>query len=359
MLERFNFYDIYAYLLPGLTVLGLAWLPYFVLGGTLPKAGLAEGFVVVVVAYAAGHVLQTFAKELWSSKVSWTGTKREYPTRALLEDQDNVLSAEMKARLKEHIAKHFKIDFAQQGAHEDAWRLCRTALKSRKGASYVEQFHGMYNFLKGAATAFAYATPYYAGWAASANWNPDQYVPDAPFWWATGCVALILIILALVKEIRASTWRTMFLCTIFVALVVATHLQRTITNAWQVALLVATAVLLIQKTRSFIRLLKHSTPNSLAKAAYERHITPACLVVATLAGGVLLGQQSADKFGSILLLVAGISWIAAVQCASTYQFFAKEFAAAIYRDYWAVVGCAEPEKKPGPDPDHTEAAALD
>jgi hypothetical protein len=104
--------------------------------------------------------------------------------------------------------------------------------------------------------------------------------------------------------------------------------------------------------------MKRSTPDSPAKTAHERHITRSCLAVATLAGGVLLGQQSADKFG-ILLLVAGISWIAAVQCAITYHFFAKEFAAAIYRDYWAVVGCAEPEKKPVSDPDHTEAAALD
>jgi len=346
MLERFNFYDIYAYLLPGLTILGLAWLPYLVLGGTLPTGGLSEGLVVVIVAYASGHVLQTFAKELWSSKVSWIGAKREYPTRALLEDQDNVLSLEMKTRLKDHITKHFKIDLAQQGAYEDAWRLCRTALKSRKGGSYVEQFHGIYNFMKGAATAFAYATPYYCGWAISTKWAPDEYMSDVPLWGVIG-VALVLALSVSFQRIRPWIWLIAITCIIPAALTVGTYLNCTIESAWKTVLLVVILIMLAHKTMSFIHLFRQRQPaaNPSTKVTNCTHAMRLCLAIATFAGGILLGHQTMSKFTLILLLIAGLSWIVAVQCAIAYHFFAREFAAAIYRDYWVVVGRAEPEKK--------------
>jgi hypothetical protein len=65
VLERFNFYDVYAYLIPGLVLMGLAWLPYMVLGAPLPEGAVSEALVVVATAYVVGHVLHTFAKDLW------------------------------------------------------------------------------------------------------------------------------------------------------------------------------------------------------------------------------------------------------------------------------------------------------
>lgn len=47
MIERFNFYDIYGYLLPGATLVGLLWLPFGIITGTWPAAQLSEAVFVL------------------------------------------------------------------------------------------------------------------------------------------------------------------------------------------------------------------------------------------------------------------------------------------------------------------------
>lgn len=62
MIERFNFFDIYAYLLPGAAFLGLMWLPFGIVGGKWPSADLSSALFSLIAAYIVGHVLYFPAK---------------------------------------------------------------------------------------------------------------------------------------------------------------------------------------------------------------------------------------------------------------------------------------------------------
>lgn len=61
VIERFNFYDIYGYLLPGATLVGLLWLPFGIINRSWPAAQLAATVFVLGFSYVIGHVLQTIA----------------------------------------------------------------------------------------------------------------------------------------------------------------------------------------------------------------------------------------------------------------------------------------------------------
>jgi hypothetical protein len=361
MLERFNFYDIYAYLIPGFVVLGLWWLPYFLSGGSLPEGSISEGLAIVAVAYMAGHVLQTFAKELWSSSVAWLGGKRVYPTRALLDDQNTVFSAAMKMKVKERVAADFQIDFAQAGAYEDAWRLCRTALKSRKAASYVEQYHGMYNFMKGVATAFAYAAPYYVGWAIGTTWELDKYSLDVPQrytrGWILGVLVVVLLLgMSLFKSMRRRAFTAVPIVTaVLVSVAIPCRQEWSLGHACRIVIATGLLIVSLRQVEAFRRLFRApNRPDSDAdkkaadartrKMGVELHITRFALGATIMGGGILGGgNRMVEGFGIELMVLAGVAWIIAVQCAGAYHFFAREFAAAIFRDYWAAVNGPKPD----------------
>ena len=50
MVEKFNFYDIYGYLLPGLVLIGLFWLPFGLILNLWPKAELSSALLVLLLA---------------------------------------------------------------------------------------------------------------------------------------------------------------------------------------------------------------------------------------------------------------------------------------------------------------------
>ena len=66
MINKFNFYDIYGYLLPGLVLLTLLWLPYGLITGQWPGGGqLVTTLLGIPLAYVAGHLLRSL--EVFSS----------------------------------------------------------------------------------------------------------------------------------------------------------------------------------------------------------------------------------------------------------------------------------------------------
>ena len=69
MIDRFNFYDIYGFVLPGTLLLGIFWLPIGLATGSLPASEISSTLLLLVLAYIAGHLLQTFAQVVVSSKV--------------------------------------------------------------------------------------------------------------------------------------------------------------------------------------------------------------------------------------------------------------------------------------------------
>lgn len=59
MIQRFNFYDIYGYLVPGVVLLTAFWLPFGLVLGRWPSADWSSALVGLVFAYLAGHILRT------------------------------------------------------------------------------------------------------------------------------------------------------------------------------------------------------------------------------------------------------------------------------------------------------------
>ncbi|MBZ5490795.1 MAG: hypothetical protein LAO76_07675 [Acidobacteriia bacterium] len=181
MIEKFNFYDIYGYFLPGAAVLLLFWLPVGIKQHKLPTGDWTSALLGAVIAYVTGILLQTFADKVLRSTAAkgqeGDQTYDRFPSQKLL-DAGGPLSATLKTGVAEAVESKFGIkkdDLAvehtptkAQDAHRnDAFLLARHFLVAAKEASYVEQYEGMYALTRGLAAALGLAGIYYIGWAIS------------------------------------------------------------------------------------------------------------------------------------------------------------------------------------------------
>jgi hypothetical protein len=57
VIERLNFYDVYGYLLPGVALLGVIWLPFWVVTRYELPAALSSALAILFVGYVAGHFI--------------------------------------------------------------------------------------------------------------------------------------------------------------------------------------------------------------------------------------------------------------------------------------------------------------
>jgi hypothetical protein len=167
MIEKFNFYDLYAYFLPGVILLALMIIPFAL---TVQfSSSLQSGVFALVLSYVFGYLTQSIARVLFPSKVR-KGGKERYPSQILLDGDDRRLSHELKATVGELIKQQFGLqvtglesgDVATvDGARNDAFRLCRTHLLQESKKSYAEQLQGMYAFFRGASTGCLLGLPAY------------------------------------------------------------------------------------------------------------------------------------------------------------------------------------------------------
>ncbi len=174
MIERLNFYDLYGYLLPGLTWLGLMWLPFGLVWQHWPPAEWSSALVALVLGYIAGHLLQGLAIKAFPSKRKDSNGEFRHPSDLLLDDQDDILSAEVKSRLVNRVLIQFDIDVSNAGnpnhkirekRRYDAFMLCRRTLMQKGIGSYAEQFEGMYALMRGVMAACVLSATYHLGWA--------------------------------------------------------------------------------------------------------------------------------------------------------------------------------------------------
>ncbi len=179
MIEKFNFYDLYAYFLPGVILLALMLVPFALIALTVPfSSSFQSGIFALVLSYVFGYLVQSVARVLFPSKVRKEGKER-YPSQILLDTNDERLSSDFKTMIGKLIKQQFGLEVIKDGdaatidrARNDAFRLCRTYLLQESKKSYAEQFEGMYAFFRGASTACLLGLPAYMSVAVNALFGP-------------------------------------------------------------------------------------------------------------------------------------------------------------------------------------------
>jgi len=175
MIQRFNFYDIYGYLLPGLVLAALLVAPFSIAGGLAPPAHLASAALAVVVGYVLGHFLQRFA-DVWLPWTWWgVPTKRRLPSSHLLDPDATRLASEVKRQLASKIQQKFHLDVGIDSddpkkfdpVRQEAFLQCRRDLLNSDRAAYAEQFQGMYSMMRGFACALGCGAAFHAGIASA------------------------------------------------------------------------------------------------------------------------------------------------------------------------------------------------
>lgn len=222
MIQRFNFYDIYGYFLPGAVILLLFWLPIGMAQHKWPTGDWTSAVLGAVLAYVTGVLLQTFADKILRSTASKVKegdeVRARFPSQQLL-DPAGPLSDTIKTGVADAVKDNFGIDKEKLAVNQkankeqdtyrnDAFLLARHFLVAAKEAAYVEQYEGMYALMRGLSAAFGLAAVYYLGWALafqSGSWTSQAaYIAIA-----AGLVLAVLCTIGLIlrkKSILGLEW---------------------------------------------------------------------------------------------------------------------------------------------------------
>jgi hypothetical protein len=215
LVEKFNFYDIYGYLLPGIVLVALFWLPFGLFLHFWPN-NLSDALIIVVLSYAMGHILQSFSSQLLSSAITDKfGRVRQHSD--LMLDANTTFTAETKNKIDQISQKYFDLKLEpqdnpdQSAEHQeaisrrrkDAFFQARSALLKDKRSSYWEQFEGLYALMRSVSAACAVAAAYFLGWgvAFSRKAGALSGLSQADSWAKWGA---ILILFFAVKVIQFS-----------------------------------------------------------------------------------------------------------------------------------------------------------
>src|SRR6266542_4173257 len=104
MYERFNFYDVYAYLFPGLAAIALFGAPFFVARRSWPQTELLSTIAVLLASYGVGHVLAEAGRGVPFLR------ERVMPSVRLV--RDGGLSPELKAVISEALQARLGLNLA-------------------------------------------------------------------------------------------------------------------------------------------------------------------------------------------------------------------------------------------------------
>jgi drug/metabolite transporter (DMT)-like permease len=273
---KFNFYDIYGFALPGSLLIVVLWLPFGLVEGRWPDAEFSSALLGVILAYIAGHIMQTVAQNSIPSNF----LDGRFPSAVFLDNGAGPFTREFRLRLAGQIKRAFDLDIAPDvsgpaadAVRSDAFFLCRSALIKSKTVIYAEQFEGLYALMRGLSTAFAVGVVYCLGWAYSGQLQflKFGFMTSAKL---SGVVALAAIIVALFASIRKRDKRA-------------------------------------------------------------KRVMIGALLVAIFATGYYLGlpRLGVSEHRNQLIAAAVFSFFASERCYSGYKAFAQEFAKAVYRDF--------------------------
>jgi hypothetical protein len=171
VIERFDFFDIYGYLLPGSALLLVLWLPYGRVTHRWPSAEWSETLLLLVVAYLAGLLLHGLAAYAFPEAQLHKGGR--YPSGFLLDD-DNPFFGRRKPALIRELSRLYgedvstgldcnEVDFRRR----EAFLMCRAVLRARSLAGYAEHMQGLYVLMRGLTAACVAGAAFVFGWAIS------------------------------------------------------------------------------------------------------------------------------------------------------------------------------------------------
>jgi hypothetical protein len=167
MIQQFNFYDIFGYLIPGMFWLVLLSIP-FIMKGTFQLPSATESTLLALVGgYITGHVLSGMARKIFPSTKYRVDGRVGRLSERLLDPGftgSERLTDTVRNELKKHMERRFNVDIDDLKERKDVFWLCRTALAQGKAGSYVEQYQGLYSFSRAAGAACFFATAFYLGW---------------------------------------------------------------------------------------------------------------------------------------------------------------------------------------------------
>jgi len=351
MIPNLNFYDIYGYLLPGLTLLSLIWLPFGLMTPELPSEKLSSALIAIVAAYITGHLLQMLSKNTLSSEVKDRFGRRRTPSDRILDADDTTFLTPFKQELAERIQDTFNVDVEVNLRLEDfgkpelgnvsarrnaAFFLCRSTLVQGKVGLYGEQYEGMYTLMRGLTAAFGFGSIYHLGWASS-GFEENAAKAGALFsmlvYVATIGALVVSHKLGSAKSRRGLLTALSFLLLIYLATAFGAEVQ---TWRWSV-------VAFWTLTAAFASMLLPEKPPEFKQVLAWLKVLP--VVMATVFLGSGLGSQNPAALPSpgVFLLIASAEIFIAVYCYRSYKHFALEFPRAIYRDF-AVAAVVKIEK---------------
>jgi hypothetical protein len=286
MIEKFNFYDVYGYFLPGAAFLAVLWMPFGLVGGFGHSNNWSSAIIGAAFAYIVGHLIQSVATNAIPSwEVKSPSGRNRYPSEIFLDPADRELPQPAKEKIAKLIESQFGLNVRIDVAGDDAidktrnngFLFARQVLIQGQAVSYAEQFQGMYALTRGLVSVFALGFAYWLGWAAAAV-------------------------------------RNSFLGGVEVLLVSGTML----------ALINISAILL------------RKIPDPLKKRKVELGYA-SLLLVACLAIGYALGIRytATPRQSALLAFLAGWALIACLRAYGAYKFFAGRFASTVWRDYLA------------------------
>lgn len=182
MIERFNFYDVYGYLIPGFAWLLLLAIPFHLIF-RFAALSATEFTASLVVSYLAGHLLDGLARQFIPSESHEIPgadgkPRKEYRSVAVLWDQyphADKLSKPVQDALADKFSARFGYDPLKlpfdANAVAQMFFLCRTSLSQAKLASYVEQYQGMNSLTRSLSLAFCTAAVSYTTWTVASAWQ--------------------------------------------------------------------------------------------------------------------------------------------------------------------------------------------
>jgi hypothetical protein len=286
LIDKFNFYDIYGYFLPGAAFLAVLWIPFGLVRGSWPSHDWSSALIAAVFAYIVGHLMQSVATNAIPSwKAKSTDTTIRYPSEICLDATNTELPTPAKQKINELMTAQFGLNLRveQTGdatidkVRNNAFLLARQILIQGKAVSYAEQFQGMYALTRGLVSVFALASVYWLGWAAAILKNR---------WLGSGAVIVLVGSVLILMNISAVTVRNIL--------------------------------------------------DAPRRKKYES-VYSLFLLISFFTIGYALGVRYATTRGQSALLAFLAAWalIASLRAYGAYNSFAGRFASTVWRDYLA------------------------